>query len=563
MKEQTERTEQTEENEGTEQTERKDYLAIGYSKLTEQQIDVYQECIEKKSGALCLNLGAGKTLTSLVIALNLSKKRPILVVCSKTLLSSWRTEIHKFFGDEFPYIIFHSCNKDIKMENYILKEETKIILTTPEVLTKFYKSENIENKFIDTITEGFGDTYVLYKKPIKPFKLDGNFLYSMKFGCLIVDEAQNYTNIESARCRAIGSICANCRWVTSGTLFDEPKISKILGYYIMINHPTFPRTLPKTKILVTSTRFKGTKETMVIREQNNFIKPKINEYIIENELTDDEEKVYLSMKEILKVFNKKLKEYKAQNNTGMARKFSSYLLAIITYLRQTLICPLLPISNIVLDISDFQNKSDLSKCLFKELNKYDLKKYFQDEDSIYSSRIKKVIEVINKRKEENIVIFTNFRTCLDVIKYFIPNNRKILTIESKNTIEQRGNIIKDFGEGKGNILLLTYTIGAEGLNLQMSNTMLLVDFYWNAGKTKQSIGRILRFGQKAKEINIYYFTSNTAIEKVIFERQNEKLDLLEEMFEGQMTGKVSKIKTDEVIKIITCEENKKLINKIN
>lgn len=538
-----------------------DYLKIGYSKLTEQQIDVYQECIEKKSGALCLNLGAGKTLTSLVIALNLSKNKPILVVCSKTLLSSWKTEIHKFFGPDFPYITFHSS--EIKMENYILNQETKIILTTPEVLTKFYKLENIGNKFVQFIIEGFGESYSLYNKPTKPFIEIGNFLYTIEFGCLIVDEAQNYTNIESTRCRAIGSICSKFRWVTSGTLFDEPKVSKILGYYIMINHPTFPRTLPKTEILVKSTKFKGTKETMVIREQNNFVKPKINEYIIENELTEDEEKVYLSMKQILKVFNERLKKYRAQNNTEMARKFSSYLLAIIIYLRQTIVCPLLPISNIVLDISDFQNKSDLSKSLFKEINKYDLKKYFKDINSIYSSRIKNVIKVVNERKEENIIIFTNFRTCVDVIKHFIPTNRKVLTIESKNTIEQRGNIIKDFGEGKGNVLLLTYVIGSEGLNLQMSNTVLLVDSYWNDGKTKQSIGRILRFGQKAKEVNIYYFTSNTAIEKIIFERQNEKLELLEEMKNGQMTGKVSKIKTADVIKMVTCEENKKLINKIN
>jgi SNF2 family DNA or RNA helicase len=540
------------------------YLEIGYSKLTDQQIDVYKECIEKKSGALCLNLGAGKTLTSLVIALNLSKDKPILVVCSKTLLSSWQTEIHKFFGADFPYIIFHSCNKNIKMENYDLNLETKIILTTPEVLSKFYKLNNIQNKFVEVINEGFGDTYTLYKKPNKPFIENGSFLYTSQFGSLIVDEAQNYTNIESTRCRAIGAICAMSRWVTSGTLFDEPKVSKILGYYIMINHPKFPRSLPDTETLVKSSKFKGTKETMVIREQTNFVKPKINEFIIQNKLTEDEEKIYMSMKEILKIFNERVKKYERENNVEMARKFRSYLLAIITYLRQTLVCPLLPISNIVLDISDFQNKSDLSKCLFKEINKYDVKKYFQDENSMYSSRIENVIKTLNKHKKENIVIFTNFRTCLDVIKHFVPKNRgKVLTIESKHTIEQRGNIISDFSEGQGNVLLMTYMLGAEGLNLQMANTVLLVDSYWNDGKTKQSIGRVLRFGQKAKEVNIYYFTSNTAIEKVILERQNEKLELLEEMMEGQMKGKVSKIKTNEIIKIITCEENTKLINTIN
>ena len=71
-------------------------LEIGLSKLNKDQLDVYNECITKKSGGLCLSLGAGKTLTSLVVGLNLSNDKPILVVCSKTLLSSWKNEIHKF-----------------------------------------------------------------------------------------------------------------------------------------------------------------------------------------------------------------------------------------------------------------------------------------------------------------------------------------------------------------------------------------------------------------------------------------------------------------------------------
>lgn len=205
----------------------------------------------------------------------------------------------------------------------------------------------------------------------------------------------------------------------------------------MINHNTFPRNLPETQTLVTSSKFTGIKETMVIRQQTNFIKPKINEYIIQNKLSQDEEKIYMSMKAILKVFNDQLRNYEIHGNTEMARVYRSYLLGIITYLRQTLICPLLPISNIVLDICDLQNKSNLSKSLFDEINKYDLKKYFQNETSMYSSRIANVIETVNKHKEENIVIFTNFRTCLDAIKYFIPKNRKVLTIEGKNTIVER------------------------------------------------------------------------------------------------------------------------------
>jgi len=544
-----------------------DYLKLGFSKLKLQQIDVYQECIEKKSGGLCLNLGSGKTLISLVVGLELSKDKPIIVVCSKTLLSSWQTEIIKFFGPDFPFILYHSNNKAIDINNFTLNKDTKVILTTPDVLAKFYKQNNIHNKFITQVTNGFGENYTYYNKANKPFITTGNWLYTNTFGTLIVDEAQNYTNVSTIKCRAIASLHCKTRWVTSGTLFDEPKIERILGYYLIINHPTFPRDLPSVKNLVNSDKFKGTKETLVLRKENkNFIKPKINEFVISNNLTVDEEKVYMSMKKILALFNEKVIQLKLQGQNDEANKFASYLLAIIVYLRQCIVCPLLPISNIVLDISDYKNKSDLSKSLFNEIKKCDLDAYFSNPDSIYSSRIKKVIEVVNNRQSENIVIFTCFRTCLDTINYFLPKDRNVFCITSKDTLQQRNKIIEDFKKPttneKGNIFLLTYQLGAEGLNLQTANTVLLVDFFWNNGKTQQAIGRVYRQNQMAKEVNIYYFTSNTAMEKVIFEKQNQKLIVLEELHNGQIKSKIDKIKTSEIIKIITSEENNKLIKRI-
>ena len=179
-----------------------------------------------------------------------------------------------------------------------------------------------------------------------------------------------------------------------------------------------------------------------------------------------------------------------------------------------------------------------------------------------SSRIKKVIEVVNSRKNEKIVIFTCFRSCLDVIKHFLPKDRNVYTISGSDSIAKRAETIEQFGKKNGDIIILTYNIGAEGLNLQVGNTVLLVDFFWNNGKTQQAVGRIYRMGNKANEINIYYFTSNTAIEKAVFEKQNQKLVILDEMFTGQIKSKINRIKVDYVIKMITSEENNKIMKKL-
>ena len=60
-------------------------------------------------------------------------------------------------------------------------------------------------------------------------------------------------------------------------------------------------------------------------------------------------------------------------------------------------------------------------------------------------------------------------------------------------------------KSKNGILLLTFGIGANGLNLQCADTVLIADFWWNADKTRQAIARILRYGQEATCINIYYY----------------------------------------------------------
>jgi SNF2 family DNA or RNA helicase len=135
------------------------------------------------------------------------------------------------------------------------------------------------------------------------------------------------------------------------------------------------------------------------------------------------------------------------------------------------------------------------------------------------------------------------------------------------TAKKRSIILEDFDKknvnGLGNILLLTYEIGGEGLNLQkISNTVLLLDFVWSDGKVSQAIARVLRYGQTSDEVNIYHFISNTAIEKVIFEKHKIKLQIINELESGNSNIKINKINVNEIIKIIEKDDNIKAVNEI-
>ena len=225
-------------------------------------------------------------------------------------------------------------------------------------------------------------------------------------------------------------------------------------------------------------------------------------------------------------------------------------LALITYLRQSLVCPLIPIASAAADIADYENKSELSRILMIQINQCGLNSWLNNPQSACSTRIRKILQVVEMHPNEPIVIFSCFRSCLNMIKHYL-DGYNLFEIISKMSIEQRKASIDNFSQASSGILLLTYQIGSEGLNLQCSATALLTDFWWNAGKTQQSIARLVRFGQKALKITIYMFTSNTGIEKALFEKQKIKSLMLEELKTGSTDRKVPKMKMDEIVKIIT------------
>ncbi len=555
----------------------KDIIKIGKSHLTEIQHEVIKECLIKGTGGLSLPMGYGKTLISLIIGLEQTKDtlKPILVVASKTLIESWIFEIKKFFDSHLKYVVLHT-DYIKKLDKFTLSDDIRLVLTTPEVISKYYKNEHINDYFIrqEIVNAGqFGQHFINnYNRPDVPYSTintGGAILYSTQWGCLIVDEVQNFTKISTYKCQGIASICALHRWALSGTMFNEPIMERILGYYLIINHPSFPRSLPSADRFVKSSQFKGTLETLVYRKSNpSFIKPKVNQYTITHVLSPEEEKVYLSMKNIMKEIKKRVNEFKAMGDTINTRKFSTYLLAMITYLRQTVVCSIVPLASVAMDMTDFQNRSKLSELLSNEIDKMNLTKWLNDIESVKSSRMKKAISILEKHKYENVVVFTCFRTCLDVFRTFLPTERKILTLSSSMSSKKRAQTLDEFHvpnkNGLGNILLLTYDIGGEGLNLQkISNTVILLDFVWSDGKVSQAVARVLRYGQTAEEVNVYYLVSNTAIEQAIFEKHKLKLQIINELETGSSKTKVNKMNVNDIIRIIETEDNMRALENLS
>lgn len=541
-----------------------DPFSVGVEHLNDYQVQVLDECLLKRSGGMALPMGSGKTLISTLLALQLSEPKPTLVVVSKSLVASWITEFTKFFGNSLKWILVHP-NKG-NLEDFSLESSPHIVITTPDVLSKAYRQYGIKNKFV--YYENVNPFTVIknFRRPTYPYMNHSKgigLLYSIEWGTLIIDEGQCYTNILVSKGQSLASLCAKHRWLLSGTMFDEPTPVRILGYYMLINDGNTPRNLPNMERLIKSPDYKGLKSTLVKRDSNEaFRPPKANEKIVEHNMNENETRIYSIMRETLKSLNKRLEEYKRSHDIDNIKRFSSYLLAVITYLRQGLVCPIIPISSVAIDITDTECKSELSEILNEEIKKANLHEWLSDINSIKSTRIIKMLELIAAHPKERILIFSCFASCLNVVKRFLPSDRPIFMLTGSMSVVKRGQVIEEFSKSNAGILLLTFDLGANGLNLQAASTCILLDFWWNAGKTKQAVARIVRFGQTAEQVNIYYLKSNTGLELALFQKHKAKLAITEELYAGQRKSEVPTLSVKEILTFIEGDSTANLMRQI-
>ena len=546
--------------------------------LTQYQKDIKHECLEKGSGGLSLPMGSGKTIISLVLAMEYYEEtgRPTLVIAAKTLIAEWIHEIGKFYGSTLvmgvDYVILHSdYMKPKDMRDFVQPKELKIVLTTPELLSKYYKECNIQNMFVSDEGGNEGTSYAPVTKPFFPMRnpRGPGILYHNTWASIFIDEAQKYTNITTIRARAMATVYGDHKWMLSGTMFYEPKIELILGYHIIINDKTFPRSLLEAKIYIRGDTFPGYNRTMVIREKNEMVGddgPKLLKHIVDFEMTREEECVYLSMKDIMKNIKKQVTKFKLEKNTAEVRRFSSYLLACLTYLRQIIVCPMLPLASALLDISSFDKKSELSKIIVDQMNKLNLMEWANNEENACSIRMKKAMHIVKTtHAHEKIIIFTSFRSCLDVFRAFLEpsltKGRPVFTIEANMSTCKRGRIVQEFSDTTNGVLLLTYDIGAEGLNLQQCNNIIIMDIWWNGGKIKQAVARCLRYGQ-TKDVNAYFLTSHTGIENALFEKCFKKLIVIDEISSGSKKTHVTLLTMNKIIRVIENKEENVKWNQI-
>lgn len=523
--------------------------------LHQFQQEILDIALQKKTGALSIPMGSGKTLISLKLAFELTNNivnSKILIVAAKSLIGSWEIELKKWFPNIKYYVLslIEPSHNDLQIN--------QIFITTPSTLVKYYKYYKIEDLFVVKFRESdFCPEINHYHHLTEPLLKNKNLFsfYSINFDVLIVDEAHNYFNIETLTCRALCSIYSKYRWLLSGTILSEPKITNILGFHKILNDPLFPNNLPETKIFVESDNFKGIKSKIIHRKNNDMFtnKPNINKKILDYQLSSFENKIFILLKNIIKETYDIL--VNNLDNPDIQKIYNARLLTLILMVRLSLINPILCLSKVFLSFIDSSNFNSLNSLIISKINELNINQELEQKKNLYSFRITETINIINNHPNERIIIYSNFRIVLDFLQPLLPNNRKYYTINPNYSHKKRTNMLEKFeNESDNGVLLITYSIGAEGLNLQFATCMIFIDVWWNESKTKQAIARIYRFGQK-NDVSVYMFFSNTYIEKNIFDKHRDKASMIESLFNGKTNGSITKINRNQIVNMITYTDN--------
>ena len=406
-------------------------------------------------GVLADDMGLGKTIQTLAFISQLDSKRPHLVIGPTNVIYNWSEEIKKF-----------------------LPKYKALIYTGSER----HKSVKSINRY-DIIITSFGIV-----------KNDIDYLSSIDFNCVLVDEAQYIKNPSTKLSKAIKTLHGNFRLAMTGTPIEN-NIQDLWNLFDFVL-PNYLGTLSQFEQAFKTNKAKQIKikaSPFILRREKQEVLdslPEKTEIILKCPLSEPQQQLYQT---VLKTVKQGIRTYDGK---------SSYLnmLSALLKLRQVCIHPGL--------LSEFSQRNI-------ESAKFDLgKQYIQD-----------ILAEGHK-----LVVFSQFTKMLDFIQEWLitiglPFERIDGTVTGKN----RNDAVQRFQTTEDpTVFLISLKAGGVGINLTAADYVIHFDPWWNPAAESQATDRVHRMGQKNKVI-IYKLITEGTIEEKILELQEEKRNLLNQI----------------------------------
>ena len=424
---------------------------------------------------ICLadDMGLGKTIQ--VIAYLLHRKHlipddlyPILIICPTSVLGNWQREIERF-APNLPVIRHHGLNRASS------KESLKRNLSPHTVILT---------------------TYALARR-------DRELLSQIKWGGVILDEAQNIKNPFSQQAKAVRKLQAQTKIALTGTPVEN-RLSELWSIFEFLN-PGFLGSLKRFKreFAIPIERYKDPEATEKFKKVSGpFLlrRLKTDKSIITDLPEKNEMKVFCTLtQEQATLYQAMLNETmeKIEKEEGISRR--GLILSLIMSLKQICNHPSLFL----------RERGPLSG---------------------RSGKLERLIEMCEEVVEgkDYALIFTQFREMGYLLVNYIEKRIGVQVpfLHGGLPSKKRDEMIRFFQEDEDSppLFLLSLKAGGTGLNLTRANFVFHFDRWWNPAVENQATDRTFRIGQK-RNVQVYKMVCLGTLEEKIDKMLEEKSEL--------------------------------------
>lgn len=406
------------------------------------------------------DMGLGKTLQVISILLKFKEEKAIndkhkaLVVVPTGLLTNWQSEIRKFAPSVSSHI-FHGSARDIKLF------DADVMLTTYGVL-----------------------------------RSDAELLKKHKWQVMIIDEAQNIKNHDTAQAKAIKSIPANIRIAMSGT----PVENRLTEFWSIMDF--------------TNKGYLGNVKTFK------------NEYADPIQVFNDEQIVAKFRKVTSPFLMRRMKSDKSIIS-DLPDKVEQNQFALLT--KQQIALYEKTMQAAMEEIEGYSDKESLFKRQGLVLQMIMALKQICNHptnflkngnfDPMLSGKMELLFELLDSIIEagEKVLIFTQFREMGDLLERFITERfgERPMFYHGGSSVNQRNEMVERFQHNRADkIFILSLKAAGTGLNLTAASHVIHYDLWWNPAVENQATDRAYRIGQKKNVMVHRMITKNTFEEKI-------------------------------------------------
>ena len=448
------------------------------------------------------DMGLGKTLQVISILLKfkeeqaINQKHKALVVVPTGLLINWQSEIERF-APSLSTFIFHGQARNIK------DFDADVMLTTYGIL-----------------------------------RSDNELLKKQKWQVMVIDEAQNIKNYDTAQSKAAKSIPAQVRIAMSGTPVEN-RLSEFwsimdytnkgyLGNINAFNHDfASPIQVYNDEEVVRKFR-KITAPFMMRRmKTDKSIISDLPDKVEQNQfalLTKQQAALY---EQTMQAAMQEIEGVEGTDSQTLFKR-EGLILQMIMALKQICNHP-----------TNFLKNNNL--------------------DASLSGKVQLLLELLDSivSAGEKVLIFTQFKEMGTLLETFITEHfgDKPMFYHGGCSLPQRQEMVERFQNNRADkIFILSLKAAGTGLNLTEASHVIHFDLWWNPAVENQATDRAYRIGQKKNVMVHRLITKNTFEEKIDAMIQQKKH--LAEMTVATGENWIGKLSNKELREIFTMNKQK-------